>query len=101
MKIYEDNSLTMEAQVKSYKITGIGSLNVDDDTVEAEAKEFVRMLKTIRPLTINIFDPHHPARQSIQLGEHPPPPHRKVLTTYKDFHREAMAREKVVRVLPI
>ena len=29
MKMYEENSLTMEAQLKSYKITGIGSLNVD------------------------------------------------------------------------
>ena len=29
MKVYEENSLTMEAQLKSYKITGIGSLNVD------------------------------------------------------------------------
>ena len=30
MKMYEENSLTMEAQLKAYKISNIGSLNVDD-----------------------------------------------------------------------
>jgi len=56
MKIYEDNSLTMEAQVKSYKITGIGSLNVDDDTVEEwlPSISFILSLMTVAFVAVRV-----------------------------------------------
>jgi len=49
MKVYEENSLTMEAQLKSYKITGIGSLNVDVEEEEEGLPSipFIMSLATI------------------------------------------------------
>ena len=59
MKMYEDNSLSMEAQLKAYKLSGLGSLNIDGAEEEGlPSIPFILSLMTVVFVAIRVVGRH-------------------------------------------